>query len=211
MAKIKPFPEDHDLGERPWQRQRGESESQYTWFRRYLNMRLPRSIRILAEQRQASADHLYAISAARRWADRAWAWEMAEQTQHEREVMLRHRRRHAQLTEAVSHLTARCLAHAHSQVELMAPDKAVARAFDGARTVHQMTGGSGPAVMVNTTVNAQAAVGLELEHQDAAHGRDRKLEERLLAQIQADARYKMTREIRPHPGAAEDDSGDTAT
>lgn len=213
MAKIKPFPENHHLGARPWQRQRGESESQYTWFRRYLNMRLPRSIRALAEQHQASADHLYAISAARRWAERAWAWEMAEQTQHDREVMLRHRRRHAQLTEAVSHLTARCLAHAHSQVELMAPDKAVARAFDGARTVHQMTASSGPAVTLNTTVStsAQAATGVDLERHDAARGRDRELEERLLAQIQADARYQVTREIRPHPGAAEDDSGDTAT
>ena len=99
MVKIKLFPEDHDLGARPWQRQRGESESQYTRFRSYLNMRLPRSSCPLAKQHEANADHLYAISAACRWADRAWAWEIAEQTQQDREVMLRHRRRHAQLTE----------------------------------------------------------------------------------------------------------------
>ncbi|MFE9764779.1 hypothetical protein ACFYPC_09650 [Streptomyces sp. NPDC005808] len=161
MAKIKPFPAHHDFGTHPWKRQPGESESQHTWFRRYLSMPLPRSIRRLAEQHQVSEDHLYAVSSARHWADRAWAWDMSEQTQWDREVLLRQRRRHADLTEAATHLTARCLARAHTVVDQLEPDKAVARAFDGARTVHAMTSPRGPAVQITNqataTANAAAA------------------------------------------------------
>lgn len=156
MAKIKPFPDHHDFGPQPWKRQRGESESQYTWFRRYLSMPLPRSIRRLAEQHQASEDHLYTVSSARRWAERAWAWDMSEQTQWDREVMLRQRRRHADLTEAATHLTARCLARAHMVVDQLDPGRAVARAFDGARTVHAMTSQRGPAVQITNQATATA-------------------------------------------------------
>ncbi|WP_435238206.1 hypothetical protein [Streptomyces sp. YPW6] len=156
MAKIKPFPTHHDFGEQPWKRQPGESESQHTWFRRYLSMPLPRSIRRLAEHHKVSEDHLYAVSSARRWAERAWAWDMSEQTQWDREVLLRQRRRHADLTEAATHLTARCLARAHSLVDQLAPDRAMARAFDGARTVHTMTSQRGPAVQITNQATATA-------------------------------------------------------
>jgi hypothetical protein len=156
VAKIKPFSVHHDFGAQPWKRQPGESESQHTWFRRYLSMPLPRSIRRLAEQHQVSEDHLYAVSSARRWTDRAWAWDMSEQTQWDREVLLRQRRRHADLTEAATHLTARCLARAHTVVDQLDPDKAVARAFDGARTVHSMTNPRGPAVQITNQATATA-------------------------------------------------------